>query len=107
MTPYTLRRTAAALLAAPALILAAACSPATPVTGVIVGKDYDRGSCTTTYITKKVGESKVRTPSTKCKSDEYELDVRTDEGKVREVDVDPYTFQQVNVGDRWPKGASK
>ena len=87
---------ATALAAVAALMVA--CTPAGPATGTVVGKDYDRGRCTTKY---SAGKPKSST----CKSDEYELDVRTDSGKVREVDVDPLTFSQVRIGDRWPQVA--
>jgi len=93
----TRRLVAAAAIAATALF-GTGCSlfKAEPISGTVIGKDYDQGGC------KSVKQADG-TRKTKCTSAEYELDIREDDGDYREVDVDRSTFDRTQVGQRFTR----
>lgn len=97
------RHALAVAVMAGTLSLAATACTIEPVAGTVVGKDFDRGYCTISTTTTKVGTTTVAKPKQKCTRDDYELQVRTDTGKLRWVDVDQYTYERATMGERYPK----
>jgi len=94
------------LLAALTAVLLAGCST-TPVTGTIVDKQFSPGRCTTSIVTTKkttsTGVTTTQKPKTTCSRDDYDLKVRGDDGKVRNVDTDRYAYESARLGDRYPR----
>ncbi|SLG40204.1 Uncharacterised protein [Mycobacteroides abscessus subsp. abscessus] len=82
---------AALIAAVAAALIGAVTACSSPASGVIIEKDHDRGSCTTTN--RKV----------KCASDSFELEIRTDRGEEVEISVDRAEFYRYQVGDRYPR----
>jgi protein involved in sex pheromone biosynthesis len=94
------------LAALPAVMLVlTACSG--PVTGTVVDKQFSPSRCTTSVVTTKTttsnGVKTTQKPKTTCSRDDYDLKVRGDDGKIRNVDTDRLTYETTRLGDRYPR----
>lgn len=96
-----IRRLATAGAAIGLVATIAACGPAASISGTVVDKEFDKGGCKKTTTIIMSGKTPVPVTKKKCTADEYEIDVRQDNGETVEVDVSRSTYDRIRIGDRY------
>lgn len=92
-----MKHTLGALFLTAGLLAGVGACSSTPVSGVVVEKDYDQAS-SKQKCSKSNGKRKCKTVQ---ESADYDLTVKTDDGKTREVDVTKSVYDSIQVGDRY------
>ena len=85
------RRFGVAAAAVLTVVALSACS--NPVSGTVVDKEFDKGTCKTVKVDGK--------KKTKCSADEYELDIRKSDGSTVEIDVSRTAYDRAVIGQEY------
>ena len=93
-----MKKIALAAAAVAAALTLTACGPqGQNISGTVVDKEFDKGSCKTKWnSTKKKNERK-------CAADEYELDIRRSDGSTVEIDVSRTTYDRNHIGQAYSR----
>lgn len=90
-----MKRIGVAAAAAVTIMALSACSPS--VSGTVVDKEFDKGTCKTTWKTVNGKKKSER----KCSADEYELDIRKSDGSTVEIDVSRSAYDRAVIGQEY------
>jgi hypothetical protein len=67
--------------------------------GFVTSKDFDPASCTTTYISQKVGDTTVMTPMQSCHGDTYTLWIADKEENTNWFEVPADVWNDAELGN--------